>query len=178
MLLIGCQQKMADAPEYRPLDPSDFFPDGASARPVVANTVARGQLQDDTLLTTGQVNGQDSTVFPYPVTKDILTRGQQRYDIYCVPCHGTTGDGNGTVVARGFSAPPTFHSDRLRQAPVGHFFVVISQGFGSMPDYANQIPVRDRWAIIAYIRALQRSQDAPMSDAPADVQQQLQGQAK
>jgi len=167
LVLVGCNQKMGQQPEYRAYQPGD-------AMPIPADTVARGHLQDDALLFTGKdANGQDSTEFPFPITRAVLERGRERFNIYCVPCHGPTGDGDGLVVQRGFNAPPSYHTDRLRQAPVGHFFDVITNGFGAMPSYANQVPVNDRWAIIAYIRALQLSQSAPLSDAPPDAQAQL-----
>ncbi len=169
----GCYQQMANQPKYNPMDPSDFFPNGSSAQTQVPDTVARGQLRDDTLLFTGKVNGQDATVFPYPITSEVMQRGQQRFNIYCSPCHGETGQGNGMIVQRGYSPPPSFHQDRLRCAPVGHFFDVITNGLGAMPSYASQIPAVDRWTIIAYIRALQLSENAPYSDVPADQQAQL-----
>jgi mono/diheme cytochrome c family protein len=175
--LVGCNQKMGEQPAYRPYQSSDFFPDGTSARPIPADTVARGHLSDDTLLFTGKdASGQDATEFPYPITRDVLERGRDRYSIYCVPCHGPLGDGDGIVVQRGFNPPPSYHSDRLRNAPVGHFFDVITNGYGAMPSYADQVPVDDRWAIIAYIRALQLSQNAPIADVPADAQAQLDQQ--
>ncbi len=166
--VAGCYQQMANQPKLNPLDPSDFFANGSSAQTLVPDTVARGQLQDDTLLFTGKVNGQDSTVFPYPVTREMVQRGQQRFNVYCAPCHAETGQGNGMIVQRGYSPPPSFHQDRLRCAPVGHFFDVITNGFGAMPSYAPQVPAVDRWAIIAYIRALQLSQNAPYDAVPAD----------
>ncbi len=169
----GCYQQMANQPKLNPLDPSGFFANGSSAQTLVPDTVARGQLQDDALLFTGKVNGQDSTLFPYPVTSEVVQRGQSRFNVYCAPCHGTTGQGNGMVVQRGYSPPPSFHQDRLRCAPVGHFFDVITNGFGAMPSYASQVPVVDRWAIIAYIRALQLSQNAPYDAVPADQRASL-----
>lgn len=176
-VLVACNQKMGEQPAYRPYQTSDFFADSTSARPVPADTVARGHLQDDALLFTGKdANGQDSTQFPYPMTREILERGRDRFSIYCVPCHGPAGDGDGVVVQRGFNPPPSYHTDRLRQAPVGHFFDVVSNGFGAMPSYASQIPVADRWAIIAYIRALQLSQYAPLADVPPDGQAVLESQ--
>lgn len=160
-------QPMRDQPKYVQDKPSTLFYDGTSTRPLIPDTVARGYLRSDTLLFTGKdASGKDSTVFPFPVTRDVLERGQSRFDIYCAPCHGRLGTGGGVVVARGFTTPPTFHSDRLRNAPVGHFFDVISHGFGAMPDYASQVAPRDRWAIIAYIRALQLSQHATINDVP------------
>jgi Cytochrome C oxidase, cbb3-type, subunit III len=177
LLATACTQKMAVQPYHRPYTPSEVFADGSSARPIPADTVARGHTQDDTLLFTGKdSNGQDSTEFPFPVTRDILQRGHDRFEIYCAPCHGYTGDGDGVVVQRGFNAPPSYNSDRLRQAPVGHFFEVVSNGFGAMPSYSAQIPVADRWAIIAYIRALQLSQHASVDDAAPEAQSQLAAQ--
>ena len=174
LLLAGCYQKMADTPRYDPLEPSGSFPDHSSARQLPADTVARGHLADDSLLETGKVNGAESDQLPFPLTRNLLARGQERFNVYCVPCHGFAGDGDGMVVQRGFSRPPSYHSDRLRQVPIGHFFVVMTNGFGAMPSYATQIPVRDRWAIAAYIRALQLSQHATVNDVPPDARQQLQ----
>ncbi len=181
ILSVGCStnmtlQAMGHSAYYRPLAPSTFFANGQSARPDIPDTVARGHIQDDTLLYTGKVNGQAATVFPFPVTQEVLVRGQQRFNIYCAPCHAATGDGNGMVVQRGFPAPPSLHSDRLRTAPVGHFFDVMTNGLGPMPSYADQVPVRDRWAIIAYIRALQLSQNATIDDVPPDERSNLGGQ--
>jgi mono/diheme cytochrome c family protein len=171
--LAACRQDMHNQPRYRPLTASNFFKDGRSARPLVAGTVARGQLRADTLLYTGQVNGEDATIFPFAVTAAVMARGHERFDIFCSPCHGRTGRGDGMVVRRGFRPPPTFHSDRLRSAPVGHFFDVMTNGFGAMPSYASQVPVRDRWAIAAYVRALQLSEHATMDDVPPEARSQL-----
>jgi Cytochrome C oxidase, cbb3-type, subunit III len=177
MMLVACNQKMGEQPAYRPYQASQLFADGTSARPVPADTVARGHLEDDALLFTGKdAQGNDSTQFPFPVTSEVLQRGRDRFNIYCVPCHGPVGDGDGLVVQRGFNPPPSYHSDRLRQAPVGHFFDVMTNGLGAMPSYADQIPVADRWAIVAYIRALQLSQYAQLSDLPPDGQAQLEAQ--
>jgi mono/diheme cytochrome c family protein len=177
-LLAGaCKQQMATQPSYRPYQPSEFFADGTSARPEPADTVARGQLRDDALLFTGKdESGQEATEFPFPVSREVLARGRQRYEIYCTPCHGYTGDGDGIVVQRGFTPPPSYHSDRLRQAPVGHFFAVMTNGVGSMPSYANQVAVSDRWAIVAYIRALQLSQAAPLDAVSPEGRRQLEQQ--
>jgi cbb3-type cytochrome c oxidase subunit III len=164
--LVACQQQMADQPRYKPLAKSDFFGDERSARPLVDGTVARGELRADEQYYTGKVNGQLADTFPFPVTKDVLLRGQNRYDIFCSPCHDRIGTGQGMIVQRGFRAPPSYHIDRLRQAPVGHFFDVMTHGFGIMPDYAAQISPKDRWAIVAYIRALQLSQNAKLADVP------------
>ncbi len=175
---VGCSsnltlQAMGTQPRCDTLGPSDFLPNGQCAQPLVPDTVARGHEQDDTLLYTGKVGTQYATVFPFPITRDVLQRGQERFNIYCAPCHGETGNGNGIIVQRGFTAPPTFHQPTLRDMPVGQFFDVITNGFGSMPSYAPQVPVRDRWAIIAYIRALQLSQNATINDVPPDQRSNL-----
>jgi mono/diheme cytochrome c family protein len=164
----GCRQDMHDAPRYDPLESSSFFSDGQSARPLVANTVARGQLREDRHLYEGIVDGKPAETFPMPVTAEVMRRGQERFNVFCSPCHGRTGEGNGTIVQRGFRQPPSYHEDRLRNAPVGYFFDVMTHGFGAMQDYSAQVPVADRWAIAAYIRALQLSQRAGMGDVPAD----------
>ena len=168
LAVAGCRQDMHNQPKYIPLRESDFYTDHRSGRPLLEGTVARGDAQGDELLYTGKVNGELATVFPFPVTEAVMRRGQERFDIFCSPCHARTGDGDGMVVRRGFRAPPSFHIDRLRQAPPGHFFDVITNGFGAMPDYRQQVPVRDRWAIVAYIRALQASTAAGLGDVPAD----------
>jgi mono/diheme cytochrome c family protein len=165
---------MHDQPKYVTMRGSDFFGDARSARPVVAGTVARGQLNGDELLHTGKTNGVDTEVFPFPVDRALMTRGQERFNIYCSPCHGRTGLGDGIVVRRGYRRPPSYHQDRLRNAPVGHFFDVVTNGFGAMADYAAQITVEDRWAIVAYIRALQLSEHATLADVPADQRRALQ----
>src|SRR5207253_2502607 len=163
----ACRQDMHDQPKYIPFRQSSFFPDQRSARPIVAGTVPRGQLRDDPLLYTGKIDGADATVFPFPIDDTVMARGHERFDIFCSPCHGRTGQGDGMVVRRGYRHPPTYHQDRLRDAPVGHFFDVITNGFGAMPDYAAQIRPDDRWAIIAYVRALQLSEHATINDAPS-----------
>jgi mono/diheme cytochrome c family protein len=206
LMLAGCRQEMAQQPSYRPLRSSAFFADGRSARPLVSGTVARGQLNDDVHLYTGQhpkhftsaltAAGIIGTMgahpftpltwpldpplyadtFPMPITADVLSRGKERFDIYCAVCHDRAGTGHGMIVQRGFTQPPSYHTDlarglllqghrvKLRDAPVGYYFAVITRGFGAMPDYAEQVPVPDRWAIIAYIRALQLSQHATLKD--------------
>ena len=174
--LSGCRQDMHDQPKYIPLRPSTFFTDGRSARPLIEGTVARGHLNEDTLYYTGK--GPDSKPakeFPMPVTKELIQRGEQRFNIYCTPCHDRTGNGNGMIVRRGYRRPPTYHSDRLREQPNGYFYDVITNGFGAMPDYAAQIEPQDRWAIVAYIRALQLSQQASINDVPAEARGQLGG---
>ena len=164
----GCRQDMHDQPKYIPLRESAFFGDDRSARPIVEGTVARGHLHADALFYTGKVAGRDTEVFPMPITAAVLARGRERFDIYCSPCHGRTGQGDGMVARRGFRHPPTFHQDRLRDAPAGHFFDVMTNGFGAMPDYAEQVRPDDRWAIIAYVRALQLSEHATPADVPPD----------
>ncbi len=166
LALAGCRQDMQDQPRFKPLAKSDFYGDIRSARPQIDGTVARGQLHDDAYLYSGKVGNDPGDYMPFPVTKDVLERGQQRFNVYCTPCHSRMGDGTGTVVQRGYKAPPSYHTDRLRKAPLGYFFDVITNGFGAMPDYAAQIPARDRWCIVAYIRALQLSQSATMADVP------------
>ncbi len=157
-------------PKFKPLDRSDFYPDGRSARLLVAGTVARGQLRADTYFYTGMIGNQPGNVMPFPVTRDVLERGRERFNIYCAPCHSRLGDGNGMIVQRGFRRPPSFHSPPLLQAPLGHFFDVMTNGFGAMPDYAAQVAPADRWAIAAYIRALQLSQHATPDNVPPGEQ--------
>jgi mono/diheme cytochrome c family protein len=164
LLLAGCRQDMHDQPRYEAYERSEFFPDHRASRDPIAGTVARGQLKEDELLETGKVGDAFADSFPEPVTLEILKRGQQRFEIYCTPCHGRSGRGNGMVVERGYRRPPSFHIDRLRNERPGYLFDVITRGFGSMPDYATQIGVRDRWAVVAYLRALQLSQNARLAD--------------
>jgi len=171
--LAGCRQDMHDAPSYDPLQATTFFANGAASRTPVPNTVPRGLLREDTHLNEGKVNGQLATTFPMPVTADVMARGQERFNVFCSPCHGRTGSGNGMVVQRGFRAPPSYHEDRLRNAPVGYFFDVMTNGFGAMYSYASRVPVEDRWAIVAYIYALQLSQNASLNDVPAEQRRQL-----
>jgi mono/diheme cytochrome c family protein len=207
--LSACQQKMARQPSYKPLDPSTFFPDGRSARPLEPGTVARGHLRTDVHLYTGQRSRSASDpgrplallgasqanvlnavalaatdtenavdTFPFPVTRAVLQHGQDRYMIFCVVCHDPLGTGRGKIVERGYTPPPSYHIERLRKAPVGHFFRVITDGYGSMPDYRQQVPPRDRWAIAAYIRALQLSQHFPVKDLPRDLRDEWQARSK
>jgi hypothetical protein len=172
--LAGCRQDMQDQPKYIPLRPSDFFGDARSARPLIAGTVARGHLNDDDLFYTGKgPDGKFSDEFPFPVTKEVVLRGQQRFTIYCTPCHDRNGTGDGMVVRRGFRHPPSYHIDRLRQVPNGYIFDVITNGFGAMPTYASQIAPADRWAIVSYVRALQMSQMGTPDDVPPDQRNQL-----
>jgi len=169
-LLTACRQDMHDQPRFKPLAQSDFFTDLRSARMPIDGTIARGQLRDDTYFYTGKLGANPGDFMPFPINLDTLARGRERFNIYCTPCHSRTGDGNGTIVQRGFRPPPSFHTERLRKAPLGYFFDVMTNGFGAMPDYASQIPPRDRWCIVAYIRALQLSQGATASDIPAGQQ--------
>jgi hypothetical protein len=175
VLVTGCRQDMHDQPKFKPYRATSFFADDRSARPLVEGVVARGDLQEDEHLYKGRENGAPATTFPFPITLEVLQRGQERFNIYCSPCHGRLGDGEGMIVQRGLKHPPSFHIDRLREAPPGYFFTVISNGFGVMFDYADRVPVKDRWAIIAYIRALQLSQHATLEDVPAEQRQQLAG---
>jgi mono/diheme cytochrome c family protein len=164
---FGCRQDMFNQPKLRPLQASTFFADGRASRPLPEDTVARGGLHADELLYTARIGGAVADQFPFPVTAQVLDRGQERFNIFCSPCHGRLGAGNGMIVQRGFKQPPSFHSDRLRQAPAGHFFDVMTNGFGVMYDYRSRIVPEDRWAIAAYIRALQLSQHASVDDLDA-----------
>lgn len=175
-ILSGCRQDMHVQPRYEPEDPSTFFADGRSERPPVEGTVAREQLRTDDLLYTGKVNGVVADLFPFPITPADLSRGRERYNIYCSPCHDYTGSGNGMIVQRGFPPPPSFHLDRLRQAPAGHFFEVITNGFGMMYSYASRVSPEDRWRIAAYVRALQISQRGSTADVPEFERPTLTGQ--
>ena len=166
--LAGCRQQMADQPHQRPLEPSNFFDDGMASRPVVPGTVARaGRDQNDPRLT-GKADGKLVDTFPLEVTMEVLARGQERYEIFCSPCHDRLGTGQGMIVRRGFTPARSFHDPRLRDAPAGHFFEVITQGFGPMPSYANQLSEHDRWAVIAYIRALQFSRNVRLDQLPPE----------
>ena len=167
-LTTACRLDMQVQPRQNPLSRSDFYTDHRSERPPIEGTVARGQLHDDTYFYTGKMGNNPGDVMPFPVTKEMLARGRERYNIFCAPCHSRVGDGNGFVPSRGFSRnPPSFHKERWQKAPLGYLFDVITNGSGIMPDYASQIPPQDRWDIVAYIRALQLSQNATMADVPA-----------
>jgi mono/diheme cytochrome c family protein len=172
VLAIGCRQDMQDQPKYKPLRQSSFFADGRTSRPPVEGTIARGTLASDPGRASGKANG---TYVPNPLARTEATyrRGRERYDIYCAPCHDRVGTGRGMIVERGFKAPPSFHDDRLRTAADGYFVEVMSQGFGVMPNYAQQIPADDRWAIAAWVRVLQRSQHATLADVPAEDRAEL-----
>jgi hypothetical protein len=166
-LTTACRIDMHVQPRQNPLSRSDFFTDQRSARPPVEGTIARGQLHEDSYFYTGKIGNNPGDVMPFPVNKEVLERGRERFNIFCAPCHSRLGDGNGFVPSRGFARkPPSFHIARLQKAPLGYFYDVISEGFGIMPDYASQIPPQDRWDIVAYVRALQLSQNATMEDIP------------
>jgi hypothetical protein len=175
--LTACRQDMFEQPKSSPLGPSDFFADGAAARPIPPHTVARNDLSGDEAFYTGMIGTNFVTTFPFAITRSVLLRGQQCYEIDCVPCHGETGDGNGIVVERGFPAPPSYNIDRLRDAPAGHFFDVMTRGYGVMYSYAARVQPADRWAITAYIRALQLSQHATRLDVPTNELANLIGVA-
>jgi len=168
LLLAGCRQDMHNQPKFFPQRGTTFFKDGRSVRPQVENTVARGQLDQTSYFATGILNGQEGNAMPFPVTMDVLARGQERYNVYCTPCHSRVGNGVGMIVQRGYAKAGNFHTARLDAAPLGHFFNVITNGYGAMPDYSAQVTPADRWAIVAYIKALQLSQKAQQSDVPAD----------
>ena len=173
LMLVGCRQDMHDQPRFKPLAENDFYADLRSARPLVEGTVARGQLHENTYFYTGMVGNSTTPgdYMPFPLTERVLSRGQERFNIYCAPCHSRLGDGNGVVPSRGFPRkPPSYHIERLRKAPLGYFFDVMTHGFGIMPDYSAQIAPKDRWAIVAYIRALQLSQNATATDIPPGQQ--------
>jgi hypothetical protein len=163
-VLAGCRQDMHNQPKFVPQRGTDFYADGRSARPQVENTVARGQLHEDTYFYTGLNNGVEGNTYPFAVTMDVLQRGQERYNVYCTPCHSRVGNGEGMIVQRGYRPAGNFHTERLRNAPLGHFFAVMTNGYGAMPDYAAQVTPQDRWAIVAYIKALQLSQNATAAD--------------
>jgi mono/diheme cytochrome c family protein len=169
--IAGCgtlRQDMANEPRENPLSPSSFFKDDRSARPLIDNTVMRGTIALDPLFIP-----KDSNAFPLPLTQELLARGQDRYNIFCSPCHGLQGDGNGMVAMRGMKHPPTYHQDRLRNVPVGYLFDVITNGFGAMNDYSMQLTPRDRWAVVSYVRALQLSRNAPVNELPANLKEKL-----
>jgi mono/diheme cytochrome c family protein len=173
LLLSGCRQDMHDQPRYKPLAGTDFFADHRSARPEIEGTVARGHLKIDEARYTGKINGEDIDQFPIPIAKADIERGQSRFNVYCTPCHGHVGDGNGMVVLRGYRQAASFYDDKNVKAPNGHYFDVITNGFGAMPSYASRIQTDDRWRLIAFIRALQLSESAKISDVPAEQRQGL-----
>jgi mono/diheme cytochrome c family protein len=174
-LAAGCRNDMQNQPKYKPQGRNDFFSDHRDARPPVVDTVARGTVDPDTTFMTGKKGGQPVATAPIAATAATLARGRERYDIYCAPCHDRVGTGNGMIVQRGFRQPPSFHIDRLRAAPDGYVFDTISNGFGVMPNYAQQVPIADRWAITLYVRALQLSQWATLAEVPAAERPALEG---
>jgi mono/diheme cytochrome c family protein len=177
----GCRQEMYNQPKYRPLEKSDFFADKRASRPPVEGTVARGSLDvaAGSLPPPGPPGAADFvTALPMPLTRELLARGKQRYEIFCTPCHDRTGGGQGMVVRRGYRPPPSLHIDRLRDAPVGHFYDVMTRGLGAMPDYAQQVPSEDRWAIAAYVKALQLSQHAPVAGLTQEDRAKLEAGPK
>jgi mono/diheme cytochrome c family protein len=174
--LVGCRQDMQDQPRYKPLAGTDFFGDARSARPLPEGTVARDHLRIDSARYTGKVNGEDVDYFPFSITRADVLRGQERFNIYCSPCHSRLGDGEGMIVRRGFRKAGNYHTEKLLKAPVGHFFDVMSNGFGAMPSYASRVEPDDRWRIAAYIRVLQLSENATIQDVPADERAKLEAQ--
>ncbi len=177
--VVGCRQDMYNQPKYKPLAKSEFFNDDTSARPLPPHTIPRGHLDEDTAFATGKNDdGTLAAALPVPVTRELLARGQERFTIYCSMCHGNEGDGNGMVVQRGYPPPPSYHIDRLRNAPPGYLYSVITNGYGIMYPYASRVEGPDRWAIVAYIRALQLSRHATLDDVPAGERAQLEANGK
>ena len=179
LLAAGCRQNMHNQNKVKPLQASPFFEDGQASRPLPAHTVARGELREGPAYSGLGADGQPVAEMPFPVTREVLLRGQERYNVFCAPCHGRTGEGRGMIVLRGYKQPTSFHDPRLRSSPVGYFVNVMTEGFGVMPSYAPQVPVNDRWAIAAYLRALQYSQNARLADlaqagVPAERMRQIE----
>jgi hypothetical protein len=172
LMLAGCRQDMQDQPKFFPQRGTSFYADGRSVRPQVENTVARGQLHEDAYFYTGLVNGKEGDGLPFPVTLQVLARGEERFNVYCTPCHSRVGNGAGMIVQRGYAPAGNFHTARLETAPLGHFFNVMTSGYGAMPDYASQLTPADRWAVVAYIKALQLSQHAMRADVASGAQVQ------
>jgi cytochrome c553 len=174
ILTGGCRKGMMNQGHVKPLAEDDFFKDRSGARPIPSHTVARGHLNEDERFFSGMMGDRLITTIPMPVTRELLARGRERFDIYCAVCHGRTGAGDGMIVQRGFPRPPSFHEQRLREAPAGHFFDVMTLGYGVMYPYATRVEPQDRWAIVAYIRALQLSQHATINEVPPDERAQLE----
>ena len=166
LTVAGCRQDMHNQPKFKPLRPTTLFADGSSARPTVEGTIARGTLEEDEAFFTGKMGTVAVKELPFQMTEADLNRGQERYNIFCAPCHDAAGTGKGMIVRRGYRQPPSFHEQRLKDADVGHFFDVMTNGFGAMPDYKVQIAPRDRWRVAAYLRALQASHAASAADVP------------
>jgi mono/diheme cytochrome c family protein len=173
LLVAACRQDMHDQPKYQPFERNKFFADQRASRPLVPGVVARGHLDEDQVFFTGVSAAGPVATNPLPVTRDLLLRGQERFNIYCSPCHDRVGAGDGMIVQRGYKQPPTLHSDRMRTLPDGYFFQVMTNGFATMPSYAPQVTAADRWAIVAYIRALQYSQHASLADLPESERAKL-----
>ncbi len=176
LFATACRQDMQDQPKYKPLGQNRFFADGRNSRPLPEGVVARDELDEDDPTHTGARNGAFLEIIPEPINEALLARGRDRFDIYCSPCHGRVGDGNGMIHQRGFWIPPNLHTDRLRSVPPGYIYQVVSNGYGAMPDYRSQINVHDRWAIVAYLRALQLSRHASINDVPGNARTQLSAQ--
>ncbi len=174
VLSTGCRQDMFEQPKFKPLDEDRFFTDGRSARPIPAGTLRYGETDQSEAMAQGTQNGVFVATIPVPVNETLLKRGQERFDIYCSPCHGRTGDGHGMINKRGFLQPADLNSERVRNAPPGYIYAVIAHGYGSMPDYAYQVALRDRWAIVAYIRALEASRGATLADVPPERRAELE----
>jgi mono/diheme cytochrome c family protein len=169
LVIAGCRQDMQDQPKFIPQRGTDFYADGRSARPQVEGTVARGQLHADAYFYTGVMNGKEQDALPFPATLAVLQRGEERFNIYCAPCHSRVGNGDGMIVQRGYKPAANLHDPQHVAQPLSHYYIVMSNGFGAMPDYAAQLTPEDRWAVAAYIRALQLSQNAKPADAPAGI---------
>jgi mono/diheme cytochrome c family protein len=170
LVIAGCRQDMQNEPKMIPQRGSSFFADGRSVRPQVENTVARGQLDQDQYFYTGLVDGKEQNTLPFPVTLEVLERGQERFNVYCTPCHSRVGNGDGMIVQRGYKPAGNFHDPKRLAEPLSHYFFVMTHGYGAMPDYSSQLTPADRWAVAAYIRALQLSQNATPADVPAGAQ--------
>jgi mono/diheme cytochrome c family protein len=173
-LAAGCHRDMRDQPRFEPLEASELFANGMASRPLVEGTVARGQLHDDEPFYNGKEGDELVAKIPLEVDRELLERGQERFNIYCAVCHGRTGEGNGMIVQRGFRKPPSLHIERLQNAPAGHYFDVMTNGIGAMPSYRVQVPAKDRWAIVAYVRVLQLSKSAKLDDVPEAERAQLE----
>ncbi|MGA7616910.1 MAG: cytochrome c [Thermoanaerobaculia bacterium] len=169
----GCERFMHSQPKFRPLEKTEFFRDHNSSRPIVEDTIPQGHLQLDQKYLTGEANGEHAMSFPFPITMKVLEQGRDRFDIFCAPCHGLEGDGRGMVPRLGFKQPPSYHTDRLRAAPPGHFVHVMTYGYGVMFDYRDRLTPEERWAVAAYIRALQLSHNARITDVPNDERGRL-----